>query len=59
MTVAERASTNALARPEECEIVCQHYSNNGNTGFHYYKEIAQLLGPVTDYQIASYIEDIR
>jgi len=40
-------------------IVCHHYSNNGNSGFHYDKEIAELLDPVTDYQIASYIEDIR
>ncbi len=40
-------------------IVCHNFSGNGNTGFHYDKEIAQLLGPVIDYKIASYIEDIR
>lgn len=40
-------------------VVCHNYYNNGNTGFHYDKELGLLLGPVTDYQIASYIEDIR
>ncbi|HWX15375.1 MAG TPA: hypothetical protein VNY07_02200 [Chthoniobacterales bacterium] len=40
-------------------VVCHNYYNNGNTGFHYDKQLGLLLGPVTDYQIASYIEDIR
>ena len=40
-------------------IVCHNYSGNGNTGFHYDKQIAQLLLAVTDYRIASYIEDVR
>jgi hypothetical protein len=40
-------------------IVCHNYYNNGNTVFHYDKELGLLLGPVTDYQIASYIEDVR
>jgi hypothetical protein len=40
-------------------IVCHNYSGNGGTTVHYDKEIAQLLGVVTDYRIASYIEDVR
>lgn len=39
-------------------IVAHSYSGNGNTGFHYDKEIANSGIPI-DYQIASYIEDIR
>ncbi len=34
------------------------FSGNGNTGFHFDKEITGD-GVATDYQIASYIEDIR
>jgi hypothetical protein len=40
-------------------VLARSFTGNGNTGFHYDKELAKLLGPVTDYQIASYIEDIR
>jgi len=40
-------------------VVVQQFSGNGNTRFHFDKELAQLLGPPTDYQIASYIEDVR
>jgi hypothetical protein len=40
-------------------IVCHNYSGNGNTSFHYDKEAAQLFLSVTDYRIASYIEDVR
>lgn len=39
-------------------IVAHSFSGNGNTGFHYDKQIANS-GIPTDYQIASYIEDIR
>ena len=39
-------------------IVCKSFSGNGNTGFHYDKEIANTGIPI-DYQIASYVEDIR
>jgi hypothetical protein len=40
-------------------VVAKQFSGNGNTRFHFDKELAQLLGPSTDYQIASYIEDVR
>jgi hypothetical protein len=40
-------------------VVVQQFSGNGNTRFHFDKELAQLLGPPTDYQIASYVEDVR
>jgi len=40
-------------------VLARSFTGNGNTGFHYDKELAKLLGSVTDYQIASYIEDIR
>ena len=39
-------------------IVCHNFSGNGNTGFHYDKEISGSGIPL-DYQLASYIEDIR
>jgi len=38
-------------------IVCKNFTGNGNTGFHYDKEI--IGGIPIDYQVASYIEDIR
>ena len=38
-------------------IVCKNFTGNGNTGFHYDKEIINSI-PI-DYQVASYIEDIR
>jgi len=45
-------------------IVARSFSGNGggggNTGFHYDKWLNNLnLGIVTDYQIASYVEDVR
>jgi hypothetical protein len=41
-------------------VVAHSFTGNGNTGFHYDKEIAGWGIPiVADYQIASYIEDIR
>ena len=39
-------------------VVAYSFSGNGNTGFHYDKQIAGD-GVATDYQIASYVEDIR
>jgi hypothetical protein len=38
-------------------IVCKNFTGNGNTGFHYDKEI--IGGIPIDYQVASYVEDIR
>ena len=38
-------------------IVCKNFTGNGNTGFHYDKEI--IGGFPIDYQVASYVEDIR
>jgi len=38
-------------------VVCKNFSGNGVTGFHYDKQI--LGGVPVDYQIASYIEDVR
>ena len=41
-------------------IVGRSFSGNGNTGFHYDKALNQVqIGVVTDYQIASYVEDVR
>jgi hypothetical protein len=40
-------------------LITHDFYENGNTSFHYDKEIAQLLLAVTDYRIASYIEDVR
>jgi len=40
-------------------IVCHDFHGNGNTGFHYDKALGRLLARVTDYRIASYIEDVR
>lgn len=39
-------------------VVAHSFTGNGNTGFHYDKEIAGFGVPI-DYQLASYIEDIR
>jgi hypothetical protein len=39
-------------------IVSHNFNGNGNTGFHYDKELG-LGGIPIDYQLASYIEDIR
>jgi hypothetical protein len=40
-------------------IVVHDFSGNGNTGFHYDKQIEQIGGIASDYQLASYIEDVR
>jgi len=41
-------------------IVCRSFSGNGNTRFHYDKALNQAdIGVVTDYQVVSYVEDIR
>src|SRR3989440_1506462 len=41
-------------------IVSRTFSGNGNAGFHYDKALNQAqIGVVTDYQIASYVEDVR
>ncbi|MGB8804784.1 MAG: hypothetical protein WCC93_07660 [Chthoniobacterales bacterium] len=41
-------------------IVGRSFSGNGNAGFHYDKALNQVqIGAVTDYQIASYVEDVR
>ena len=41
-------------------MVGRSFSGNGNAGFHYDKELNRTnIGVVTDYQIASYVEDIR
>jgi hypothetical protein len=40
-------------------VVCKTFSGNGNTGFHYDKQLKWLAGPPVDYRIASYVEDIR
>jgi len=41
-------------------IVGRTFSGNGNTGFHYDKALNQVdIGVVTDYQVVSYVEDIR
>jgi len=41
-------------------IVGRSFSGNGNTAFHYDKALNQVqIGVVTDYQIASYVEDVR
>jgi len=41
-------------------IVGRSFSGNGNNGFHYDKALNQVdIGMVTDYQVVSYVEDIR
>jgi hypothetical protein len=41
-------------------IVGRSFSANGNIGFHYDKALNQVdIGVVTDYQVVSYVEDIR
>jgi hypothetical protein len=41
-------------------IVGRSFSGNGNTGFHYDKALNDVnIGVVTDYQIASFVEDVR
>jgi hypothetical protein len=41
-------------------IVGRSFSGNGNTGFHYDKALNQVdIGVVTDYQVVSYVEDVR
>ena len=38
--------------------VCKSWSGNGNTGFHFDKQLSDVVKP-TDYRVASYVEDIR
>jgi hypothetical protein len=41
-------------------IVCRSFSGNGNIGFHYDKALNKVdIGVVTDYQVVSYVEDVR
>jgi hypothetical protein len=40
-------------------IVAQNFTGNGNTGVHYDKEVGNLIAIPIDYQIASFVEDIR
>jgi len=41
-------------------IVGRSFSGNGNNGFHYDKALNQVdIGVVTDYQVVSYVEDVR
>ncbi|HEX4201272.1 MAG TPA: hypothetical protein VHY59_07115 [Chthoniobacterales bacterium] len=41
-------------------IVARSFSGNGNSGFHYDKALNQVdIGVVTDYQVVSYVEDVR
>jgi hypothetical protein len=41
-------------------IVSRSFSANGNIGFHYDKALNQVdIGVVTDYQVVSYVEDVR
>ena len=41
-------------------IVARSLSGNGNIGFHYDKALNQVdIGVVTDYQVVSYVEDVR
>jgi hypothetical protein len=41
-------------------IVARSFSGNGDIGFHYDKALNQVdMGVATDYQIASYVEDVR
>jgi hypothetical protein len=41
-------------------IVCRSFSGNGDTRFHYDKALNQVdIGVVTDYQVVSYVEDVR
>src|SRR5438067_1936238 len=41
-------------------IVGRSFSGNGNTGLHYDKALNQVdIGVVTDYQVVSYVEDVR
>lgn len=41
-------------------IVGRSFSGSGNSGFHYDKALNQVdIGVVTDYQVVSYVEDVR
>jgi hypothetical protein len=39
-------------------VVCRNWSGNGNTSFHFDKQLATEGAPL-DYRIASYVEDVR
>ncbi len=38
--------------------VCKSWAGNGNTGFHFDKELSNIVKP-SDYRVASYVEDVR
>jgi hypothetical protein len=40
-------------------IVAHNFSGNGSTGFHYDKQLGGGISVVTDYRIASFVEDVR
>jgi hypothetical protein len=39
-------------------VIAKSFYGNGNTSWHYDRSL-DSLGDVTDYRIASYVEDIR
>ena len=39
-------------------VIAKSFYGNGNTSWHYDRSL-DTLGDVTDYRIASYVEDIR
>ena len=58
---APSADITVLGNPDIFSaIVGRSFSGNGNTGFHYDKALNQVsIGVVTDYQVVSYVEDVR
>jgi hypothetical protein len=58
---APSADINITGNPDIFSaIVGRSFSGNGNTGFHYDKALNGVdIGVVTDYQVASYVEDVR
>jgi len=57
---APNANINLTGTPDWYgAVVCHNFSGNGNTGFHYDMETNALTTIPIDYQLASYIEDIR
>ncbi len=40
-------------------IVAHNFNGNGNTGFHYDKQLAGVSAIPVDFQVASYVEDVR
>lgn len=59
---APSADISITGNPDMFSAVVAHsFTGNGNTGFHYDKKLnaTNIAGVVTDYQIASYVEDVR